>query len=199
MDILPENSVKYCQMHGYLSLEQVYLHKRGKYCRQCKSIKNKERKSIILDPSITERKCGCCKLILPLNSFSPAQNKQRWPICRSCRVNYSSRLRAKHKYHFKKWYNLTLEQYNSILTAQHNRCAICERTANEAQPGKANNFENNLSVDHCHKLDKLGTIAIRGLLCFSCNSTLGKWNDDIRLFKKAIKYLKKEPVLITKT
>jgi len=39
-------------------------------------------------------------------------------------------------------------------------------------------------VDHCHK-----TGAVRGLLCPSCNSVLGMFNDDTALFARAIDYL----------
>ena len=189
---------KFCEIHGQLSLDAIYLEKGGKYCRQCRNKKNKDRKFIILDPSVTERKCGCCKEVKPTDSFSPQQNTQRWPICKMCRVNYASVHRAKHKHHYKKWYNLTKDQFNEILKSQNYRCYICNRTADEAQPGRRNKRENNLAVDHCHRLEKEGIMAIRGLLCFSCNAALGKFNDDVILLTKAIQYLDREPVLITK-
>lgn len=54
----------------------------------------------------------------------------------------------------------TTKQITAIrdeLIAKHgNKCAIC------GKPRSA--FKNNLSVDHCHKSNK-----IRGLLCFRCN------------------------------
>jgi hypothetical protein len=193
----PEGYIQLCNIHGYLKIEQVYIHKRGKYCRTCRSIKNKERKKIELDLSVTERKCGRCKIIKPLIDFSPMQNKQKWPTCRICRVTYNSVLSAKHKYHYKKLYNLTSDQYKEILKNQNERCKICNRTANEAQPGKITKRENNLSVDHCHKLEREGIIAIRGLLCFTCNTILGKVKDNPDILRSAIKYLESDPILIT--
>lgn len=43
-----------------------------------------------------------------------------------------------------------------------------------------------LYIDHCHKTNQ-----VRGLLCFSCNSALGHFKDNVESLKKAIKYLKK--------
>ena len=41
-------------------------------------------------------------------------------------------------------------------------------------------------LDHNHLTDEF-----RGWLCNDCNNGLGKFNDDIKLLRKAIKYLKK--------
>ena len=53
-------------------------------------------------------------------------------------------------------YGITIEQYDSMLLSQKNKCYIC-------------NEEKKLVVDHCHK-----TGAIRKLLCHGCNTVLGK-------------------------
>mgnify|MGYP002345384244 CR=1 FL=1 len=42
-------------------------------------------------------------------------------------------------------------------------------------------------VDHCHKTNK-----VRGLLCYLCNSMLGKAKDNIDILNNAIKYLSKK-------
>lgn len=39
-------------------------------------------------------------------------------------------------------------------------------------------------VDHDHKTDK-----VRGLLCDACNRGIGFLREDLKTFKKAIKYL----------
>jgi len=54
-------------------------------------------------------------------------------------------------------YKMTVEDYNKLLEAQNNCCAICRRAAAS--------FKKQLSVDHDHKTGK-----IRGLLCIYCNS-----------------------------
>ena len=43
-----------------------------------------------------------------------------------------------------------------------------------------------LHIDHKH-----GTKEVRGLLCFSCNTGLGKFRDQVELLNKAAKYLSK--------
>lgn len=195
---LPNGHVKFCIKHGFLLPDQTRLDGKTIKCFECLKVSKKSTREKLPDFIGIERECTCCKEIKQLNEFSPYHQKYKWPRCRKCNFESHKRLYAKHKYHFKKKYNLSVEQYNDILRSQNNRCFICNRTADEAQPGKKNRIENNLSVDHCHKLEKQGMMAIRGLLCFSCNAVLGKFNDDINLFKKAIEYLERDPVLITR-
>lgn len=51
-------------------------------------------------------------------------------------------------------YGLTLDQYDSMLMSQRNRCAICHRPP-AARP---------LEIDHDHRTGR-----VRGLLCWYCN------------------------------
>lgn len=83
---------------------------------------------------------------------------------------------------FKRKYSLTIDQYNKLLEKQNFVCKICEEkeTSIDAKSGTVKR----LSVDHCHNSNK-----IRGLLCWRCNGTLGKINDDVELLKKMITYL----------
>ena len=80
-------------------------------------------------------------------------------------------------WHLKKRYGITLEDYNIMLFEQDGCCSICGIHHTEVYKG--------LAVDHCHESGK-----IRGLLCGNCNQGLGRFKDDITLFKNAIKYLK---------
>lgn len=62
----------------------------------------------------------------------------------------------------------------NILFRNIKGCMIC-----------ALSFDNKLKlVDHCH-----ATGVVRGLLCFSCNTALGHFKDDIDVLKSAIRYL----------
>ncbi len=78
-------------------------------------------------------------------------------------------------YRLKKNYNLDYNDYEKMVNSQKGLCALC---------GKENNVGKKLFVDHCHK-----TKRVRGLLCFNCNTTLGKVNDSIDLLKRMINYL----------
>lgn len=79
--------------------------------------------------------------------------------------------------HLKRNFNLTLDEYNSMLDSQNGKCMICGGT-------EMNNKNKVLCVDHDHKTGK-----IRGLLCGLCNSGLGKFRDNKQFLENAIKYL----------
>jgi hypothetical protein len=84
---------------------------------------------------------------------------------------------AQRKCHFRDTYGITIEEYNALLKHQKRKCAICGKRHYEKK-GKR------LHVDHCHKSKK-----VRGLLCSSCNNLLRCAKDDIKIMKKAEKYL----------
>ena len=86
--------------------------------------------------------------------------------------------------HLKRNYGITLDQYRELIRCQNNRCAICKKEETGVDSKK--NKLKDLSVDHCHKTGK-----VRGLLCFKCNASLGKFEDSIELLSNAIDYLKK--------
>lgn len=71
---------------------------------------------------------------------------------------------------------LTVEQYAEMLAAQGGRCAICGKTP-EAQGYR-------LAIDHDHE-----TGENRGLLCWACNSGLGKLGDNVEGLEAALRYL----------
>jgi hypothetical protein len=52
-------------------------------------------------------------------------------------------------------YGLTMDDYNAMLTAQENKCAVC---------GSYSYRKRTLDVDHNHETGK-----VRGLLCSHCN------------------------------
>lgn len=74
-------------------------------------------------------------------------------------------------------YKITADQYRAMLDAQGGVCAICKTECNRSTTTR-------MCVDHCHDTGK-----VRGLLCFKCNSGLGKFNDDQELLRSAAKYL----------
>ena len=88
------------------------------------------------------------------------------------------------RYDLKSNYGITEEEYDKLLKAQDNKCAICGKT--EENSGRK------LSVDHCHTSN-----GIRGVLCTACNTALGKFKDDVHLLEMAIKYLKEYEVRTT--
>ena len=81
------------------------------------------------------------------------------------------------EYKLKNRYNITPKQLEVMYEEQDNSCKICNIHKDDTKIG--------LVVDHCHK-----TLEVRGLLCHSCNVSLGHLKDDTELLYKAIQYLK---------
>lgn len=78
-----------------------------------------------------------------------------------------------------------------MLALQDSCCAICERTL----------AVETAHLDHDHRSGR-----IRGVLCFDCNSALGKFRDDPKILNSAIRYLEGDvwtpsvhPVVIDQT
>lgn len=81
--------------------------------------------------------------------------------------------------HLKSKFGITLEDYEQMVVDQDGKCAICRTDA----PGGAGAWH----IDHNHD-----TGVVRGLLCFNCNSGIGKLNDDPILLLAAVAYLTRE-------
>lgn len=80
-------------------------------------------------------------------------------------------------------YGITYQEYEFLEKQQGFKCKICglPETSKNTKYGKIMS----LAVDHCHKTNK-----VRGLLCGSCNTGLGKFKEDQELLEKASNYLK---------
>jgi hypothetical protein len=79
---------------------------------------------------------------------------------------------------------ITVVQYQQMIEKQNNKCEICGREETCKDP--KHDRVRRLSIDHCHR-----TGIVRGLLCHSCNTAIGKFKDDVELLHKAIKYITK--------
>lgn len=86
--------------------------------------------------------------------------------------------------HLKRGFGITLEDFNNMLESQNSVCAICN--CPESKVFKKTGKIVDMCVDHCHKTGK-----VRGLLCWGCNTSLGKFKDSIENLQNAINYLKK--------
>lgn len=84
--------------------------------------------------------------------------------------------------HLKRNFNMSLTEFQKILTDQNHLCAICKNP--ESIIDKRNNVKRSLSVDHDHNTGK-----IRGLLCTNCNQGIGKLKDDPNILREAANYI----------
>jgi hypothetical protein len=76
-------------------------------------------------------------------------------------------------------YGLDRGDYDQMLAEQDGRCAICRALPKSSRNGL-------LHVDHCHQ-----TGEVRGLLCFSCNTGLGAFQDSEERLVIAAEYLRR--------
>lgn len=140
--------------------------------------------------------CTKCGIEKEITDFSPTSSYKGKPCHRSeCRKCNSEA--AKADYHrnsevrkaaAKNWkqrnpdkvrsirhqyqYNLSPQEYSNLLEKQGGKCPICMDAL--VKP----------FVDHCHITGK-----VRGLLCVTCNSGLGKLGDTVEGLQRALSYL----------
>lgn len=132
----------------------------------------------------SDGRCKTCRV----RAAGRRANAKRTTIgkpCNRCR-KIRSELDGKHPGYCKeclRWwrieyvFGLTQAQYEAMLVEQGNGCAICGRPPEGSYPGM-------LHVDHCHT-----TGLVRGLLCQVCNLSLGKFQHDPVLLRRAAEYL----------
>jgi len=111
------------------------------------------------------------------------ENKTHMQDYRNRPENKAKMKNHSRKINLKKFYNLSIEDYNKMVEQQNNKCALCGNEETNTFKGKIVN----LSVDHNQKTGK-----VRELLCKNCNVSLGNLKEDISLFYKCIKYLKQD-------
>lgn len=89
---------------------------------------------------------------------------------------YSQLIRKRRIHYFKTKYQLDYNELEEMLKKQDKKCDICLKKINLKT----------CKVDHCHKKGH-----VRGLLCNSCNLSLGGFKDNVEVLKRAIRYLRK--------
>lgn len=147
--------------------------------------------------TVTERACNKCKEMKPLDGGfyrNKGMPDGLLKVCKTCCNSYSSAYKERHPEkvagYKKAWkgrnpnadtdyywanhdelrekqvwsrletrYGVTREEYEALLNKQNGVCAIC---------GGTNGDGKRLHVDHNHDSN-----AVRGLLCFVCNTRLG--------------------------
>jgi hypothetical protein len=99
------------------------------------------------------------------------------------RANRLAQRTAAHARRLDQVYSITAAEYAAILESQGGKCAICNR---------ATGTKRRLAVDHDHSCCNGPTSCgncVRGLLCKSCNTMLGRMRDDAETFTRAAEYL----------
>ena len=135
------------------------------------------------------KKCADCREEKPLEQFDVCRRNKdgRYSYCKPCKSEHGKRSHAKRMAAGKAqadnrkrrlaMYGLTADGYDRLLAAQGGSCAVCGSTA--AGPGGAS-----MPVDHDHT-----TGLVRGILCFACNTAIGKFRDSPLLMRQAADYV----------
>jgi hypothetical protein len=120
----------------------------------------------------------------PVLDLTPEERRERQLAKLRERHATDPEYRERHRAHqIKTAYGLLPEQYRALVDRQNGLCAICRQPPSD---GKA------LHIDHSHE-----TKAIRGLLCFSCNASIGHFGEDPARLRAAAHYLETvEPIVI---
>lgn len=130
-----------------------------KICSTCKN--KKSYSEFYKNSGNKDGLTSLCKLcVKQSNNKSRNKNKEKYRVSqRTWDKNNPEKIRG---YKLKHKYKISIEDYELLLIKQEGVCAICKQPENKAIHGF-------LAVDHCHQTEK-----IRGLLCFDCNTGLGK-------------------------
>jgi len=159
------------------------------------------------------KRCSKCKLPKDRDDFNKDKSRKDglFPWCRKCHKAHSNQYRKKvgkdeinrkqaafrqkrasneeaHALHLKKSrlymlkhrYGVTSKTLVALMKAQGSRCAICHKPHSKRGRG--------LCLDHDHESGQP-----RGFLCDGCNTGLGFFQDNPKLLRRAIAYLKCPP------
>lgn len=139
----------------------------------------------------TIKRCSKCDEEKPEFEFALHGSAKggRRAYCKPCGVRAAQAYKRRNPRAGRAWwikhaYGITLEEYDALMERQQKRCAICrtEFAPEGCSPQEAQGRQ--ACVDHDHK-----TKTVRGLLCFHCNTVLGKVHDDPDVLRAAAAYL----------
>lgn len=149
------------------------------YCADCASYGAAARRALYK----ARRDAGLCPCGRPLETHRKAKNRTECQRCSDARKVKWARKRENggleilRRNHLRRLYGMTLEEFEAMLAAQGGRCAICSATEAGGKSGRWH-------VDHDHL-----TGSVRGILCHSCNVSIGHFKDDPMLLLAAAEYL----------
>ena len=111
--------------------------------------------------------------------------------CERQRISRKNNPDAHRGYDMKKRFGLTPEMFEEIFNAQDRKCAACGGTDSGMPSGAWH-------IDHDHnccpqKNVKTCGKCIRGILCRSCNLTLGNAKEDPNRLRKLAEYIERYP------
>lgn len=123
----------------------------------------------------TSKACFCCEQVKPLSYFGWSTRSEcldgRSNYCKACLRD--NRPKVEQDKRFRRRFGISLADRDRLAKSQNYECALCYS-------------EEPLHLDHDSKHPQR---VIRGLLCFDCNTGIGKLQHDPEILARAIKYL----------
>ncbi|MCI3243748.1 MULTISPECIES: endonuclease VII domain-containing protein [Streptomyces] len=178
--MVSDEDVKRCVRCGEIKPRAAFARRRSnldglqRHCRDCASDYHRTRQQSLgrkVRPQVEVPeghklclKCGEIKLWSEWHRNAAASDG----LSSSCKACRAAEGRAGH---LKRHYGLTEAERDEMVATQMGLCVICLKA-----PA--------VHVDHCHKTGK-----VRGVLCFNCNSAIGKLGDDPDAVRRAAAYL----------
>ncbi|WP_369388233.1 endonuclease VII domain-containing protein [Streptomyces sp. CG1] len=144
------------------------------YCRECAAAYHQQRqvaKGRSVRPRVEvplgHKYCRTCGETKPHSEWTRNSSASDGlaTLCKACKAVKGR------QHHLKRNYGLTETERDAVIVSQRGLCAICLA----APP---------VHVDHCHKTGR-----VRGVLCFNCNSAIGKLGDNPDAVRRAAAYL----------
>lgn len=188
-----------CSVHGERAIEEVVKFKSSrspkgfkykcKICKKAENLKYKSSRRKELAEKTREYKKENREIVNAWNRMDRKRNPEKYK---------QEKLRHEQKYgkaygvttDILSYFKITKEDYDLLFLEQNNLCAICNKTETKKSRTPGNICR--LAVDHCHFCwgnGNKGMISVRGLLCHSCNTAIGKFRDNPELLRKAALYL----------
>jgi hypothetical protein len=128
------------------------------------------------------KRCSGCNIEKPWSEFPRNRNTRDGLAfyCKACHNAKSRESKLRNNagysaYHRRHRYGVTKEDIEALLTAQGDKCPICQ-----TRP-----------LDHDHM-----TGEVRGILCSGCNGGLGQFKDNTVWLARAVLYLKDRDSLL---
>ncbi len=133
------------------------------------------------------KRCPKCKKTKPHIEFHVDAQRPDGRACYCKKCNLARRRTPKGRKqnrdsHRKNMFGITGDEYDAMVIAQGNKCALCGQS--ETKIHHTNGKIQELCVDHDHVTGK-----IRALLCGHCNLMIGLAREDPVVLSKAITYL----------
>ena len=165
-----------CPYGHALDEQNTYLYKGSRICRTC----NRERMRIRRPKTVGQGGHNKAKTHCPQNHEYTEENtiwsKDGRRSCREC-------ARANGRVQVIKKYGISVEQFESLIKNQDNKCLLCLDSFDEVPS----------AIDHDHQccpgVTSCGN-CIRGILCKNCNTILGLAKDNPEVLLRAVAYLR---------